>query len=96
MEEQKMIIQLVVLAIVAVWNIITFAFYAADKRKAEKKQWRISEATLIGIAFIMGAFGAFLGMRILRHKTQHIKFKVLVPLALLLNIAAIVLMFVLM
>jgi len=87
-------IQLIVLAIVAVWNIITFAFYAADKRKAEKKQWRISEATLIGIAFVMGGLGAFLGMRILRHKTQHIKFKVLVPLALLINIAVIVAMFI--
>ncbi|MCL2286394.1 MAG: DUF1294 domain-containing protein [Firmicutes bacterium] len=73
----------------AIWNIIVFALYAIDKRKAEKSKWRISESTLILCAFLMGGIGAFLGMRILRHKTQKMKFTVSVPLALVLNIAVI-------
>jgi uncharacterized membrane protein YsdA (DUF1294 family) len=80
----------IVLAAVIVWNIITFSLYAIDKAKARKNQWRISEATLIICAFLMGGIGALLGMQILRHKTQHIKFKVLVPIAVVVNIAALV------
>jgi len=72
-------------------NIVTFALYATDKRRAANKQWRISEFTLIMAGFIMGGLGALLGMRILRHKTQHIQFKILVPLALVLNLVIIVL-----
>lgn len=57
-----------------------------DKRKSIKRGWRIPERTLIFIAFIGGALGSFLGMHIFRHKTKHMKFIILIPLALLLNI----------
>ncbi|MCL2421071.1 MAG: DUF1294 domain-containing protein [Defluviitaleaceae bacterium] len=74
----------------ALWNIITFAMYGIDKRKAKKNKWRISEATLIACAFLMGGVGALLGMNVFRHKTQHLKFKLLVPLAVLVNIGLVV------
>jgi len=83
-------IVLIAIAVIVIWNIIVFALYAADKRKAAKNKWRISEATLITCAFLMGGVGAFLGMRILRHKTQHWQFKLLVPLAVIINIAVVV------
>ena len=83
----------ILIAVFVLWNIITFALYASDKRRAAKKQWRISEATLILCAFFMGGIGAMLGMSILRHKTHHIKFKLLVPLAVVLNIAVVVAVF---
>ena len=57
-----------------------------DKRKSIKRGWRIPERTLIFVAFIGGALGSFLGMHIFRHKTKHMKFIILIPLALLLNI----------
>ena len=57
-----------------------------DKRKAIKRGWRIPERTLILIAFFGGALGSFLGMNLFRHKTKHMKFKILIPLALLVNI----------
>ena len=72
------------------WNLITFALYGIDKRKARKNKWRIRERTLILCAFLMGGAGAFLGMSLFRHKTKHIKFKILVPLAFALNVAVIV------
>ena len=83
-------IYVIAAAVIVLWNIITFSLYAIDKRKAAKNKWRISEATLIACAFIMGGIGAMLGMSILRHKTQHLKFKLLVPIAVILNIAIVV------
>jgi len=84
-----MIYVLIAIGVTVVMNIITFALYASDKRRAGKNQWRIKESTLILFGFLMGGLGAFLGMRLLRHKTQHMQFKVLVPIALILNIAVI-------
>lgn len=69
-------------------NIIAFAAYGIDKWKAKHSKWRISEMTLIVLAFLGGALGALLGMRVFRHKTQHWKFKILVPLALVLWLVA--------
>jgi len=68
-------------------NIIAFAAYGIDKWKAKHNKWRISEMTLLLLAFFGGVLGALLGMKVFRHKTQHWKFKILVPLALLLWIA---------
>lgn len=80
--------QIAIIYLLAI-NIIAFAVYGIDKWKAKRGKWRISEMTLILLAFIGGALGAMLGMRMFRHKTQHWKFKILVPLALVLWIAAI-------
>lgn len=69
-------------------NFLTFLLYGIDKRKSQRGKWRISEACLLGFAFFFGAFGAFLGMRVFRHKTKHKKFVILVPLFLILQVAA--------
>ena len=69
----------------AVWNLIVFLVYGADKRKARKDKWRISEKTLILLALLFGGTGAFIGMRVFRHKTQHKKFTIAVPLLMILN-----------
>lgn len=63
-------------------NLLAFILYALDKEKAKNGAWRIPESRLIGIAVIGGSLGALLGMQIMRHKTQHTKFVVTVPLAL--------------
>ena len=72
--------------VITLWNIITFSLYGADKQKARKQKQRISEATLILCAFLMGGAGALLGMSAFLHKTKHLKFKLLVPIAFILNI----------
>ena len=74
-----------------VWNIVTFALYGADKSKAKKKKRRISETNLILCAFLMGGLGALLGMLVFRHKTKHLKFKLLIPFAFIVNIGIIML-----
>ncbi len=63
-------------------NLAAFLLYGMDKQRAIKKQWRISEKTLLGIAFCGGSIGALAGMHVFRHKTKHWKFKILVPLFL--------------
>ena len=72
-----------------IWNLFVFLVYAADKRRAVKEKWRIPEKTLLLLALFFGATGAFAGMRVFRHKTQHKKFTVGVPLLMLLNYACI-------
>ena len=54
----------IVLTYLAVINVVTFFMYGIDKRKAKRSKWRISEATLLGMAVIGGSIGAWLGMKI--------------------------------
>ena len=76
-----------VLSILAAVNLLAFALYGVDKVKAKKGAWRIPEATLLLVAFLGGSLGALLGMEVFRHKTRHLKFRILVPLFLILHIA---------
>lgn len=71
-----------------VMNVIAFIVYGADKAKARRGQWRVSERTLLTLAALGGAGGAWLGMRVFRHKTKHRKFTVCVPLFMALWCAA--------
>ena len=71
-------------------NILTFIVYGIDKRKAEKRSWRISEATLLMLAAIGGSVGALFGMRVWHHKILHKKFRYGIPLILLAQIALVV------
>lgn len=56
-----------------------------DKWKARHEKRRISEKTLLLSSFAMGAIGSGTGMLLFHHKTRKMKFKILVPLALILN-----------
>ena len=60
-------------------NLITFITYGIDKRKAKKSRWRISESSLLLLALCGGSVGAWLGLKVWRHKTQHKKFYVGIP-----------------
>lgn len=61
-------------------NIIAFAMYGIDKKKAQKHKWRIPEAQLLLAAALGGGVGSYLGMETFRHKTKHWRFNILVPL----------------
>ncbi|NLL00801.1 MAG: DUF1294 domain-containing protein [Clostridiales bacterium] len=82
----KDVIYILVIVYLLIMNLVGFITMGIDKIKARKRGWRISERTLILIAFFGGALGSFLGMKIFRHKTKHMKFVILIPLALLVNI----------
>ena len=75
--------------LMTVWNIITFVMMGIDKHRAKADKSRISEKTLLLSGFIMGAIGICAGAAIFHHKTQKIKFRVLLPIALIVNAAVI-------
>lgn len=68
-------------------NLVAFVMYGIDKYKAKKSKWRIPEATLLMLAAIGGAVGAWIGMQVWHHKTLHKKFRFGVPAILLLQLA---------
>lgn len=63
-------------------NAAGFLLMLVDKRRAQKKLWRIPERTLMTVAALGGSLGSLLGMYLFRHKTRHRKFTVGIPLIL--------------
>ena len=80
----------IVLIYLAVINVVTFFMYGIDKWKAKKSKWRIRETALLGLAVLGGSIGAWLGMKVWHHKTQHKKFKYGVPAIIIVQLALIV------
>lgn len=70
-----------------IWNILVLLLYGTDKICAKTGKRRIREATLITCAFLFGGIGAMFGMVLFNHKTSKIKFRISVPLAVILNAA---------
>ena len=79
-----------ILAYLAIITVVTFLVYGIDKWKAQHKRWRIPESALLGLAAIGGSVGAWLGMKVWRHKTQHKKFQYGVPAILAAQVAVVV------
>lgn len=77
------------LLLMCIMSAVTFYLFGADKRRAAKGAWRIRERTLLLCALCLGAPGGLLGMYLFRHKTRHAKFRILVPLFCVINIALI-------
>lgn len=80
-----MVLKAVIIYLVAI-NVITFIMFGADKARAAKGRWRISESALILAALLGGSTGALAGMRIFHHKTKHRKFTIGIPVILALQI----------
>lgn len=68
-------------------NAVGLLVMLADKRKAQKKQWRIPEATLITVALMGGSIGSLAGMRLFHHKTRKPKFYIGIPAILIAQLA---------
>ena len=81
--------QIILIYLIAI-NVVTFFAYGIDKWKAKRSKWRISEATLLGMAVIGGSIGAWLGMRVWHHKTMHKKFQLGIPLIIVAQIALVI------
>ena len=77
--------KILIIYLIAV-NLIAFILYGADKKRAKKREWRISEKTLIGIAVIGGSVGAILGMHVFHHKTRHWYFRYGLPVILIIQL----------
>ena len=63
-------------------NAAGFLLMLVDKWKAKKNRWRVRESTLLLVAALGGSIGSLAGMYLFRHKTQHPKFTLGIPLIL--------------
>ncbi len=75
-------------------NVLALLAYGLDKLLAKLKEHapktrRIPEKTLLLLAALGGGIGAWLGMELFRHKTQHRSFRICVPLFTLIWIVVI-------
>ncbi|WP_037080417.1 DUF1294 domain-containing protein [Neorhizobium vignae] len=66
-------------------NVIAFCVYWWDKQAAIDGTWRISERTLLGVAFIGGSLGAVTAQQMLRHKTRKQPFRTLLMIIVALH-----------
>ena len=85
-------IQIIILSYLVVINLIAFILYGIDKKRAIRNEHRIRESVLLWIARLGGAIGSWLGIKIFRHKTKHTKFRVIVPLWMIIWIIVVVLL----
>ena len=91
MKEQSF--QHIIVIFLVVINVATFITYGIDKWKAKRSKWRIRETALLELAVLGGSVGAWLGMQVWRHKTQHVKFRYGVPIILIAQVALLVWIF---
>ncbi|MBO4802105.1 MAG: DUF1294 domain-containing protein [Bacteroidaceae bacterium] len=87
---KELSIQQIILIYLAVINVATFITFGIDKLKAKHAKWRIREAALLTLAVLGGSIGAWLGMKLWRHKTMHKKFKYGIPAIIIIQLAIIV------
>lgn len=74
-------LDVLIVAISYIFIISTIASFAVylDKQFAIKEKRRISEKTLFILGFLGGALVEFWVMQIIRHKTQHKRFMIGLP-----------------
>jgi uncharacterized membrane protein YsdA (DUF1294 family) len=76
-----------ILAYFVILNLLGFLLMGVDKMRAKNGAWRISERNLLIVALLGGGIGSLIGMYTFRHKTKHLKFRVIVPFAAVLTVA---------
>ena len=79
-------------AYIIIVNILAFCLYGIDKSAAIKQKQRFPNRVLLLMAVIGGSLGALAGMYTFRHKTKKWYYTITVPLLLVIQIAAAVLL----
>lgn len=69
------------LIIIGLLNLSSLALFYIDKKRAQFNQKRIPEKSLLLSAILAGGIGAIIGMFAFRHKTKHLKFKMMISIS---------------
>lgn len=67
-------------------SLFAIVFTVKDKKRAIKNQWRVKESTLFLLAFAGGSLAEYLTMKAIRHKTQHKRFMIGLPVIIILQL----------
>lgn len=78
----------IIMGVLIIMNLLGYISMWADKRRAIKGKYRISEKALFIIAISGGSLGSILGMNQFRHKTKHWYFKYGMPLIFVIQIVS--------
>jgi len=70
-------------------NFVAIMLTLHDKSAARRRKWRVKESTLLLISALGGSVSMLLIMHTIRHKTQHKKFMIGIPIIIVLQIAAV-------
>ena len=70
-------------------NLVTFCAYGADKREAQRGDWRIPEAHLHALEFLGGWIGAFIAQKFFHHKNKKRSYQAMFWLMLIFQGAAV-------
>lgn len=74
-------------------SVLTTAVTVADKIRATKGRFRISEKTLFILALSGGSLAEYVTMKLIRHKTLHKRFMLGLPLIIIFQFVSIMLVF---
>ena len=74
-------------------NLIAIIVTVSDKRRAKRHLRRIPEATLLLISALGGSPAMLITMHMIRHKTQHKKFMIGIPVIIVLQVIAVYFVF---
>ncbi len=72
----------------AIISLIAIIITISDKRRARRHKYRIRESVLLLFSALGGSIAMFFTMLIIRHKTNHIKFMLGIPLIIIAQLAA--------
>ena len=71
-------------------SLIAVVICVFDKKAAKKGWRRVNEMVLLGASFMGGSIAMYITMRIIHHKTRHIKFMLGIPIMIALQVIGIV------
>ena len=96
MDSHFEVIQVLILYF-AIVNVAGFLAMGIDKRRSKsRRKWRISEAAMFTVALFGGTCGILGGMYLFRHKTEKPAFQFGMPVILVLQVmAALIVLFLL-
>lgn len=70
-------------------SLLAVILTVADKRRAVRHRFRVPEFTLLLVSVLGGSVAMLVTMLLIRHKTRHPKFMVGIPVIILLQAAAV-------
>jgi len=71
-------------------SLLAIVITLHDKRAAKRNKRRVRERTLLLVAALGGAVAMLLCMYTIRHKTRHKKFMIGLPVAIILQLALVI------